>query len=309
MPVGHQPDDAGGHRLGLARAGARDHHGRDQVGLDDLGLLVGRRRQAEQPVQFGGPDDRTSWPCSRATRRRITGYGAKPDGAHVVTWRPSDCSGQLALTSHIRQSALMLAVNSLPRSRAATRATSSAIQSGSSAVAERALPLLGVAGGRQLDEQRATGHGTGLESAVCDGQLIRAELRVLGEFVGTWFALAGLEVDDHDSSFGVALEPVDAAAQSCVTDVDGERLLDADQLQVAPGWRAATRRVERGCRPPAVARSPRTTARRSRACSTARRAAARVRRGRRPEVPRPRRRAPRCRGRRRPDRRPSRRGR
>ena len=42
VAVGHQPHHPGGHRLGLARARARDHHQRPRRCGDDRRLLVGR---------------------------------------------------------------------------------------------------------------------------------------------------------------------------------------------------------------------------------------------------------------------------
>ena len=53
VAVGDQPHHPGGHRLGLARAGARDDHERSRRCGDDRGLLVGGREKAQRRGQFG----------------------------------------------------------------------------------------------------------------------------------------------------------------------------------------------------------------------------------------------------------------
>ncbi len=80
-PVGHQPDDAGRHRLGLAGAGAGDDDGRCRWRLDDRCLLVGGRGEA----RAAGP----------ARPRKPAPVAA----IHNVTCRPSGSSGQLDRTS------------------------------------------------------------------------------------------------------------------------------------------------------------------------------------------------------------------
>ncbi len=83
QPVGHEPDHAGGHRLGLARPGTGD----DQRGLGGRGdhghLLVGRRGQP----QLGGQQ-----------------AGADQVAGHSVTWRPLGLTGQLKRTGQRAQS-------------------------------------------------------------------------------------------------------------------------------------------------------------------------------------------------------------
>ena len=55
VAVGDQPDDARGHRLGLAGAGAGHDEDRPQrVGLDDGALLVGRRGQPSASARPSG---------------------------------------------------------------------------------------------------------------------------------------------------------------------------------------------------------------------------------------------------------------
>ena len=55
VAVGDQPHHPGRHRLGLARARARNHHQRPRRCGDDRRLLVGRREQAKGGGQLGGP--------------------------------------------------------------------------------------------------------------------------------------------------------------------------------------------------------------------------------------------------------------
>ena len=87
-PVGDEPDDPRGHRLGLARPGAGHDEQRAQGGLDDLDLVGGRRGPAEQ-----------------------VGDAQRGEG-HSTTWRPSPCNGQLVRTGHIGHRSLRHAVNS-----------------------------------------------------------------------------------------------------------------------------------------------------------------------------------------------------
>ncbi len=60
--VGHQPHDASGHRLGLARTGAGHHQQRGQRRLDDLDLLVGGLRLAQGTGDVLGRDHRAGRP-------------------------------------------------------------------------------------------------------------------------------------------------------------------------------------------------------------------------------------------------------
>ena len=53
VAVGDQPDDASGHRLGLACTRTGDHHERPGRRGDHGGLLVGGREQPERVGQFG----------------------------------------------------------------------------------------------------------------------------------------------------------------------------------------------------------------------------------------------------------------
>jgi len=93
--VGDQPDDPGGHRLGLAGSGTGDHRGRGEAGLDHGGLLVGGGREPE---------------CR----------GELDRGDHEVTCRPFGCRGQLVRTSQSWQRPFSMASNSCPRMRSAT---------------------------------------------------------------------------------------------------------------------------------------------------------------------------------------------
>jgi hypothetical protein len=77
-PVGHQPCDAQAHRLGLARAGTGDDDVRVQRRADGGRLLGGGRELlADVSGDLGGGQARAR---------------------HVVTARPSSCTGQLVRT-------------------------------------------------------------------------------------------------------------------------------------------------------------------------------------------------------------------
>ena len=151
VPVGDQPDHPGGHRLGLAGAGAGDHQQRLDRRGDDGGLLAGSARgsrssfgQLERGVPRTGCDDRA---CRRARRSS-------------VTCRPLPDTGQLVL--HRADPALVVDDGGERRRRpssSAVRRTSACAQSGSSGLAERRLHLLagGLGLAAELHQRRAAG--------------------------------------------------------------------------------------------------------------------------------------------------------
>ena len=95
--VGHQPHDARGHGLGLARPGSR-HHQRGAHRRGDDGRLLRRRDgQAQRARELGGVEHRSSG--------RQLGHG----GAHEVTCLPTSCAGQLDSTGQRSQPSLTTA--------------------------------------------------------------------------------------------------------------------------------------------------------------------------------------------------------
>ena len=131
--VRDEPDDARRHRLGLARAGARDDEQRCRRRLDDRGLLRRRLRTPEdvRDPRRREPDlerslDRKPRPLAPTGRggrapqrveveRELPVAGAAGCWrAHSPTCRPCGCSGQLRVTGHVRHISLAVAAKPSP---------------------------------------------------------------------------------------------------------------------------------------------------------------------------------------------------
>ena len=212
----------GGHRLGLARPGAGDDDQRP-VGRrgDDRAPAPATARRTARSGRRPRPG-RAAAAAARAARRRVGEEVVEGElvrrgtRAHPVTCRPGSCSGQLRRAGH-RGQCVPVRTSKVPAPMPSpTSASSSPAQvsaSGTSAGSGSWCCSLALAPVPTCSSAAPPGR--------CRGRRTRPRRRPPGRRragraprCSSAARLAGLEVDDDQPAVGVALQPVDLAADA-----------------------------------------------------------------------------------------------